>query len=111
VWVGIVLITKLTLIGIMMIFEQPMEKVGDLALSVFEPYPKVELLFIMIILPVFLNALMFWVTDSYLKDNSAPLAMTQATEKTLLFQKPVSLEKQTEVVTEAPKQVSYASLS
>jgi hypothetical protein len=66
----------------MLTFESPLLAIGEYALGVFEPYPKFELLYIMIILPFCLNAVMFWITDGYLKDNSKPPAVANATDKT-----------------------------
>ena len=47
--------------------------IGDAMLIWFKGYPKVELVFVMVIAPVFLNSIMFWVTDSFLKSRTNKL--------------------------------------
>lgn len=66
VWLLVVLLSKMTTMGIMVIFEVPFSFIGQLLLLPFEPFPKLELVMIMIILPVIVNSLMFWVTDMFL---------------------------------------------
>lgn len=43
---------------------------AEFLLMPFESYPKIELVFIMILMPFLLNSFAFWVTDAYLKEQS-----------------------------------------
>lgn len=58
---------KMTIMGVMVVFEVPLLLLGELILWPLEPFPKFELLTIMVICPVLINSLMFWVTDHFLK--------------------------------------------
>jgi hypothetical protein len=58
---------KICMIGIMIFFRLPLLLFGEFLLEPFTLYPKLELLFVMMLAPVVLNSLMFWVTDSFLK--------------------------------------------
>ena len=80
IWVLIVFMMKMMLIGVMMLFEAPLEALGDFLLKVFDGYPRVELVFIMVVFPVFLNALLFWITDGYLKNNDPTPEITATTK-------------------------------
>lgn len=67
IWLGIVVSMKICMIGIMIFFRLPLLLFGEFLLEPFTLYPKLELLFVMVLAPVVLNSLMFWVTDSFLK--------------------------------------------
>ena len=49
-----------------MAFRDLLELVGEFLLSGF-PDPQLELVFVMIIVPMTFNALVFWITDCFLK--------------------------------------------
>jgi hypothetical protein len=66
-WLMIVLLMKVTMIGVMIMIRVPLDWVGEAILSPLKPFPKVELIFVMVIVPIIVNGIMFWVTDSYLK--------------------------------------------
>jgi hypothetical protein len=70
IWIVLVLIMKIIVIAAEVIFEGPMGVLGKAMLFWLDGYPKLELIFVMIIFPVILNSLMFWVTDSFLKSNT-----------------------------------------
>ena len=67
VWLLIVLVMKTTIIGVVMIFRIPLTWAGEAMLSPVLPFPELELLFVMIIVPLVVNSFTFWVTDSFLK--------------------------------------------
>lgn len=67
VWLVIVVSMKICMIGIMIFFRLPLLLFGEFLLQPFTLYPKLELLFVMVLAPVVLNSLMFWVTDSFLR--------------------------------------------
>lgn len=60
------------------IFREPLQFFGDMLLSPVSGYPDLELVLVMIIIPVVLNSLMFWVTDSFLKLAPANRVKTQS---------------------------------
>lgn len=60
--------TKMSLIGIMVTFQDTLKFIGDFLLKPLEKFPNFELVMIMIIIPVIFNSLMFWITDSFLKN-------------------------------------------
>jgi hypothetical protein len=66
----IVILMKIIVYAAEIIFERPLGLLGNYLLFSFQGYPKTELVFIMIVFPVILNSLMFWVTDSFLKSNA-----------------------------------------
>lgn len=62
---------KVIVFAVEVLFQSPMGLIGDAMLFWLNGYPKVELVFVMVIAPVFLNSLMFWVTDSFLKSDKS----------------------------------------
>ncbi|CAG9321148.1 unnamed protein product [Blepharisma stoltei] len=67
-WLIIAVSMKILLVAIMIILHEFLEGVGDFILSPFVKYPNLELIMVMIIIPVILNSLMFWITDGFLKN-------------------------------------------
>jgi hypothetical protein len=67
IWLCIVFLAKLCMLGSMVLFGIPLNSFGDMCLSTLKPYPRLELIMVMVVVPVILNSLMFWITDSYLK--------------------------------------------
>jgi hypothetical protein len=57
VWCIIVLLVKLMLFIIQLYFAEPLEHFGELSLSPFESNPRMELLFVMVLLPLSLNSI------------------------------------------------------
>lgn len=66
VWCIIVLLSKLVLFGAQLYFSENLEVLGARALSDFEGNPKMELIFVMVIVPLTLNSIQYWVQDSFL---------------------------------------------
>lgn len=66
-WLIIVLVMKVTMIGVMIMVRVPLDLAGEAILSPLKPFPKVELVFVMVIMPAIVNGIMLWVTDSYIK--------------------------------------------
>ena len=60
----------------------------DVILSPVLGYPKVELILVMLVVPALLNALQFWIIDSFIKKKKPavgrPPAQTADAEETLL---------------------------
>lgn len=66
-WIMIIFATKLVIAVFIVALEKPL---GQLAMWVFaplQPYPRVELALVMIACPCLMNALQFWIQDSFLK--------------------------------------------
>ena len=67
VWLTICVVMKCTVLWVIWMFEVELAYVGKLLLAPLSIDPVLELVFVMIIIPVLLNCLMFWVTDSFLQ--------------------------------------------
>ena len=95
VWMLVVWLMKASMIGVMLVLKQPLEAAGGALLGPLEPYPKAELVFVMVVVPVVMNGVMFWVIDSFLQkekggktgklpDSTTPLAGAQLPNYSLL---------------------------
>lgn len=69
VWVSIVFISKLISFGSILVFYSLLNEAGIFILGPLLAYPKLKLLFVMVILPTILNLFQFWFTDNFLKSN------------------------------------------
>lgn len=67
VWGLIVAAMKVLLFWILQIFAAPLEIAVNFILGWMNAYPNCKLILIMMIIPLFLNALQFWVQDNILK--------------------------------------------
>jgi len=63
----ILFISKIIVFGFEVVWYRPIVGTGTLLLSVFDGYPKIELVVVMVILPVAFNSGLYWVTDTFLK--------------------------------------------
>jgi hypothetical protein len=61
VWCIIVLLSKLLLFGGQLYFSENLESLGEQALSGFAGNPRMELIFVMIIIPLTLNSIQYWI--------------------------------------------------
>lgn len=66
-WVAILSVVKLLLTFILWLFSPLLAVVGDYLFKPLQSNIRVELLFVMIIFPGFLNIFYFWIADGYLK--------------------------------------------
>lgn len=71
IWLILVLISKMLILLTIALFHQTLVNAGELLLSPVKGHPKLELLSVMIVIPVLLNSLMFWVTDSFIRNSTA----------------------------------------
>ena len=71
---------------IMLLFKNPFNDFGVFVLKGFEEYPKLELVVVMIIIPLFLNAFQFWVVDNFLKESDESRISRMAKGQKLLAQ-------------------------
>jgi small-conductance mechanosensitive channel len=69
VWCFIVLLVKLFLFGLQLYFSEGLELMGEAALSGFQGSPQIELLFVMVLIPLSLNSVQYWIQDSFLQGN------------------------------------------
>lgn len=69
IWIGIILIVKGVIWIIMTLFVEPLQFFGSLLLVPFSGHPQLELIAVMILIPLILNSLVFWITDSFLKND------------------------------------------
>ena len=67
VWVMCTFIAKIVVFFIQLRYHTILVQTGEKMLAGFKGSPKLELVVVMIIIPVTLNSLMFWVQDSFLK--------------------------------------------
>lgn len=67
IWVSIVAFVKWMLLIAIIYFHLFFVRVGKMMLEPFADNPKFELVFVMIIVPAFMNILQFWVQDNFLK--------------------------------------------
>jgi STIMATE family len=68
VWNVIVIIGKVTVFyALVKPLKKPWYQMGDWMLSPLDPYPRLELIFVMIIVPSVLNVAQFWIQDQFLK--------------------------------------------
>mmetsp|Transcript_30916 Transcript_30916/g.30556 ORF Transcript_30916/g.30556 Transcript_30916/m.30556 type:complete len:86 (-) Transcript_30916:16-273(-) len=68
----------------MVVFKSPLRFIGDLLLKPIERFPNFELIMVMIIIPVVMNSLMFWITDSFLKNEEKVVIATETISIELL---------------------------
>jgi len=63
----ILFISKIVIFGFEVVWYRPIATFGTLVLSVFDGYPRLELIVVMVIIPVTFNSMLYWVTDFFLK--------------------------------------------
>lgn len=69
IWISIILSVKAIIWVVMVLFKQPLQFFGDVILFPFKGYPQIELVMVMVFIPLVLNSLIFWITDSFLKSD------------------------------------------
>ena len=67
VWIICTLIAKVVIFFFILAYHKEMVYVGNSFLSIFKGHPRVELVFVMIIIPLTFNAMQFWIQDNFLK--------------------------------------------
>lgn len=67
VWCIIVLLSKLVLFGVQLYTSEDLEWFGEKALEGFAGNPRMELIFVMVVLPLILNSVQYWVQDNFLQ--------------------------------------------
>jgi len=70
-WIFIVTVVKVFLLFALLIpLKNPLYAVGKWSMSGFDYYPKMELVIVMVLVPLVMNILVFWIQDNFLMDNS-----------------------------------------
>ena len=67
IWIFIVSIMKSTMVLIMLIAHVPLVAVAQFVLSPFKYNPDLKLIIVMVLTPLIMNTVQFWITDSFTK--------------------------------------------
>jgi hypothetical protein len=74
VWLFIVSIMKFTMVLIMLIAHIPLVEIATWFLSPFRKNAELKLIVVMVLTPLVMNMVQFWITDSFTKKKAAPIA-------------------------------------
>lgn len=66
-WVLVVILMKLVMVGVMVLFSPVLASAADILLSPLKNSQQAKLFMVMILTPLFFNALQFWLVDGFLK--------------------------------------------
>lgn len=58
--------------------RKPLEKIGSAVFAPIQPYPRVELVFVMLLCPAVMNIVQFWIQDNFIKYESPKLLLETA---------------------------------
>ena len=72
-WLSIVICGKIIAFSSFFFFSTWLDKAMSVLFDIFEGYPKIELIVVMILIPFVLNIFMFWVQDTFLKGDSSKI--------------------------------------
>jgi hypothetical protein len=67
IWIFIVSIMKSTMVLIMVIANVPLIELASFILSPFKSNPDLKLIVVMVLTPLVMNMIQFWITDSFTK--------------------------------------------
>lgn len=67
VWLFIVVSSKVLLFFVQLTFHEIFLKIGQFVLADFAGNPQLELIFVMVIVPMTLNSVQYWMQDQFLK--------------------------------------------
>lgn len=72
-WIAVVLLGKIVLVvALVLPFKDPLYTITDFIFSPLHRYPHVQLVLVMVVIPLFLNAATFWIQDAYLMKPLVP---------------------------------------
>ena len=81
VWIIIISLGKLIILPVLIYLSSPLNDIISIVFSSMSNYPDVELVIVMVIVPLILNTLQFWLQDSYLKQRGfMPLLQAEGEE-------------------------------
>uniref|UniRef100_M4BF34 Uncharacterized protein n=1 Tax=Hyaloperonospora arabidopsidis (strain Emoy2) TaxID=559515 RepID=M4BF34_HYAAE len=66
-WIVVIFTCKMMIAAVILAFQQPLGALAVLLFKPLEKYPDVELVLVMIACPCLMNAVQFWIQDSFLK--------------------------------------------
>jgi len=67
VWTGVIIMSKiLVTIVFVLPLKSPMYRIADVLFRPLRPFPQIQLILVMIVIPLVLNAITFWIQDQYL---------------------------------------------
>lgn len=66
-WIGVIFTTKFVISLFILALEKPLAEFAVWLFTPLQAYPDVELAVVMIACPCLMNALQFWIQDSFLK--------------------------------------------
>lgn len=67
IWNIIVIVCKSILFTVELLCNKPLNAVSEFLLGWVQPYEALELVLVIIIIPVIMNGLAFWIQDNFLK--------------------------------------------
>lgn len=68
-WCLISTLMKIFVYIIMLTFPDMLEQLGNSLLQSISVYPRLELIFVMIVVPFVMNCIQFWMVDNFLKES------------------------------------------
>jgi hypothetical protein len=71
IWLLIVMVGKILIFSLFYLLSSQVDAIMTSFFAIFKGYPRVELVFVMILIPFVLNILQFWVQDAFLKQAAA----------------------------------------
>ncbi|KAG1459801.1 hypothetical protein G6F56_006081 [Rhizopus delemar] len=77
-----IILSKICFYEILVLNEDWLSQLGELAISWTDNNPKLQLLFVMLIFPLVMNAIQFWLTDTIIKQNSQIVDFEQKVNNT-----------------------------
>jgi hypothetical protein len=69
IWIVIILVVKMIIWASMNLFQDPLMFFGEVVLFPVSWNPDLELVSVMVVIPVVSNSIVFWITDSFLKND------------------------------------------
>ena len=88
VWCMIVFLSKIIVFFFEIAYHKPIVRTGEYFLSNLEGSPQLELVVVMVVFPVTLNTIQYWVSDAFLKGDkhiSSRVAKQQAAKQESWF--------------------------
>jgi hypothetical protein len=80
IWNVIVVISKTLLFEIEILLSGPIIDVAAYLIGWIQPYETLELILVIIIVPVIMNGLAFWIQDNFLKKKDQTVEATEEVE-------------------------------
>jgi hypothetical protein len=78
IWIFIVSVMKCTMVVIMLLANVPLVELASFILSPFKTNPELKLIIVMVLTPLVMNMVQFWITDTFTKKKGPPVASNSA---------------------------------